>query len=79
MYDYGLGGKNHFAADRAAFDAAVRSTPTLRTGLRENRRFDGLELVPPGVVVVSEWRPGEDGPRPLAFEVNGYGGAARKG
>ena len=251
MYDYGLGGKNHFAADRAAFDAAVRSTPTLRTGLRENRRFlgravrfladeagvrqfldigsglptagnvhemaqqaapecrvvyvdndplvltharallasgpqgrtgyiqadlrepesilehsvarelldftepvalmlvsvlhfipdtdkprdlvstlvdalppgsyiaashasgehdrervtggqqayqnagvpfqlrdsdefsrlafDGLELVPPGVVVVSEWRPDEDGPRPLASEVNGYGGVARKG
>lgn len=41
MYDYGLGGKNHFAADRAAFDRAARSTPTLRTGLLENRRFLG--------------------------------------
>lgn len=40
--------------------------------------FEGLELVPPGVVSVSEWRPDGDGPRPLASEVNGYGGVARK-
>ena len=40
--------------------------------------FDGLELVPPGVVVVSEWRPDETGPRPVPSEVNGYGGAGRK-
>lgn len=40
--------------------------------------FDGLELVPPGVVSVSEWRPDYNGPRPLASEVNGYGGVARK-
>lgn len=41
MYDYGLGGKNHFAADREAFDKALQSTPGLRTGLRENRKFLG--------------------------------------
>jgi hypothetical protein len=41
--------------------------------------FTGLELVPPGVVLVSEWRPEEDsGPRPAAAEVNIYGGVARK-
>jgi hypothetical protein len=40
--------------------------------------FAGLELVPPGVVVVSEWRPGRDGPRPAPDEVNFYGGVARK-
>lgn len=40
--------------------------------------FTGLELVDPGVVLVSEWRPDHDGPRPLASEVNCYGGVARK-
>jgi S-adenosyl methyltransferase len=40
--------------------------------------FTGLELVPPGVVLVSEWRPAGMGPRPTAAEVNCYGGVARK-
>jgi hypothetical protein len=41
--------------------------------------FVGLELVPPGVVVTSEWRPQSDlQPRPRPFEVNTYGGVARK-
>jgi hypothetical protein len=40
--------------------------------------FSGLELVPPGVVLVSEWRPEGDEPRPTQAEVNCYGGVARK-
>ncbi|HET9081920.1 MAG TPA: SAM-dependent methyltransferase [Trebonia sp.] len=40
--------------------------------------FSGLELVPPGVVLVSEWRPDSDAPRPTAAEVSCYGGIARK-
>jgi len=40
--------------------------------------FAGLEMVDPGVVVVSDWRPQGTGPRPLASEVNTYGGVARK-
>jgi hypothetical protein len=40
--------------------------------------FSGLELVPPGVVLVSEWRPDSSGPRPAPYEVNCYGGVARK-
>jgi hypothetical protein len=40
--------------------------------------FGGLELVPPGVVLVSEWRPDESGPLPTPAEVNCYGGVARK-
>jgi SAM-dependent methyltransferase len=40
--------------------------------------FAGLELVPPGVVLVSEWRPEADPPRPTPSEVNCYGGVARK-
>jgi hypothetical protein len=40
--------------------------------------FAGLELVPPGVVLVSEWRPTAPPPRPSPAEVNIYGGVARK-
>jgi O-methyltransferase involved in polyketide biosynthesis len=40
--------------------------------------FAGLEMVPPGAVLVSEWRPESDGPRPTSAEVSFYGGAARK-
>jgi hypothetical protein len=40
--------------------------------------FSGLGLVPPGVVIASEWRPKGTRPRPTPEEVNGYGGVARK-
>ena len=40
--------------------------------------FTGLELVPPGVVLVSQWRPEPDGPILAAAEINCYGGVARK-
>ena len=38
--------------------------------------FRGLEMIEPGVVLVSEWRP-PAGPRPPAAEVNWYGGIGR--
>ena len=41
MYDYYIGGKNHFAADRALADKALASWPAGRIGLRENRKFLG--------------------------------------
>ena len=41
--------------------------------------FDGLELVPPGVVALPEWRPDPGGgPRPSAREVLVNGGVVRK-
>jgi SAM-dependent methyltransferase len=40
--------------------------------------FGGLDLVDPGLVLVSDWRPDPGGLRPLANEVNWYGGVARK-
>ena len=40
--------------------------------------FRGLDLVEPGLVVVSEWRPQGAGPRPLPAEVAVVGGVARK-
>lgn len=39
--------------------------------------FDGLELLEPGIVSVSDWRPAP-GPRPTAAEATGYGAVARK-
>jgi hypothetical protein len=40
--------------------------------------FNGLDLVPPGVVLTSEWRNDDPGPRPTAADVSAYGGVARK-
>jgi hypothetical protein len=40
--------------------------------------FTGLELAPPGVVLVSEWQPDVPGPRPTPAEVGCYGGVAAK-
>jgi SAM-dependent methyltransferase len=40
--------------------------------------FSGLDLVPPGVVLVSEWRREDEGPFPTPAEVSCYGGVARK-
>jgi S-adenosyl methyltransferase len=41
MYDYYLGGKNHFAADRELAERLLASAPTARTTARENRAFLG--------------------------------------
>ena len=40
--------------------------------------FTGLEIVEPGIVPVSEWRPEGSGPHPLRAEVNANGGVGRK-
>jgi hypothetical protein len=39
VYDYWLGGKNHFAADREAGDQAVRAYPDMYMSVRQNRAF----------------------------------------
>jgi S-adenosyl methyltransferase len=41
MYDYFLGGKDNFAADRDTADRVLRSWGTVRTAVRENRAFLG--------------------------------------
>ena len=38
-YNYWLGGKNNFAADRESGDAIAAAFPTVRTAAAENRRF----------------------------------------
>ncbi|HEX3513770.1 MAG TPA: SAM-dependent methyltransferase [Trebonia sp.] len=40
--------------------------------------FSSLDLMPPGVVPVSEWRPEDIGPQPKPGEVNCSGAVARK-
>ena len=39
VYDYWLGGKDNFAADRAAGDAALQAYPGLASSVRANRMF----------------------------------------
>ena len=41
VYDYYLGGKDHFAADRETGQALMRVVPTIRAAARENRAFLG--------------------------------------
>jgi hypothetical protein len=59
VHDYWLGGKDNFAADRAAGDAVQAAYPGIVQSVRAEvtRFFDGLELLEPGVVVVPQWRP----------------------
>ena len=38
-YDYFLGGKNNFAADREVANKVLEAWPTIRVGVRENRKF----------------------------------------
>jgi len=79
---------SHITMEHAA-DAIAAGQATMRgAGLSAQARnsdefahlaFTGLELVAPGVVLVSEWRPVRGaGPRPAPAEVNCYGGVARK-
>jgi hypothetical protein len=39
IYDYWLGGKDHFAADREAGDEAIRAYPDMHSSVRANRAF----------------------------------------
>ena len=39
MYDYLLGGKDHFAIDRETMEVGLRSWPAVRVYARENRNF----------------------------------------
>jgi hypothetical protein len=71
----------HNAAGSAAGERAYQSRG-VPLHMRDSAEFadiafTGMELLPPGVVLVSQWR-AATGPLPLANEVNCYGGVARK-
>src|SRR5437667_343049 len=128
VYDYWLGGKDNFAADREAAERVLAVAPGLRFRVRANRAFlartvrflatecdvrqfldigasqaevqkrynervatpqtlrshaqvcrffDGLQLVPPGVVYVHTWRADPDDEPPTEL-TSAHGGMARK-
>ncbi|NMO49834.1 hypothetical protein HH310_01285 [Actinoplanes sp. TBRC 11911] len=85
VYDYLLGGKDNFAADREAAHQGIRANPDSRIPPRENRLFLRRAvrfLAEPGLQVVPAWRPdlGEHAaePQPSDAQVSVYGAAARK-
>ena len=65
-------------AGQAAYRASGVAGSARNADVFARLAFSGLELVPPGVVLVSEWRPAGPGPRPSPAEVSVYGGVARK-
>jgi hypothetical protein len=77
---------SHISAEHdpavAAFERADRAAG-IPAQLRDSGEFarlafSGLELVSPGVVPVSDWRPYGTGPRPTPAEVSTYGAVGRK-
>jgi hypothetical protein len=66
------------AAARASVPGSMHGPFQPRTRDEVARFLDGLEMVPPGLVSVVEWRP-DDEPRPrsTAEEVSVYGAVAR--
>jgi trans-aconitate methyltransferase len=78
---------SHTALDHAPAPVAAMERAAQAGGIRTQQRdsgdfarlaFPGLELVPPGVVLVSEWRPHGSALLPDPAQVNVYGGVARK-
>jgi O-methyltransferase involved in polyketide biosynthesis len=65
------------AAGARAYRAAGLPAQLRDSGEFAQLAFAGLDLVPPGVVLVSEWRPDGSAPRPTPAEVSWYGGVAR--
>ncbi len=59
-----------------AVNEGIKPRFSPRTMAEVSRFFDGLDLLEPGIVSVSDWRP-EPGPRPTAAEATGYGAVAR--
>jgi hypothetical protein len=66
------------AAGQRAYRESRLSAQVRNSDTFAELAFSGLTLVPPGVVLVSEWRPDEPGPRPTPGEVSCYGGVGRK-
>jgi hypothetical protein len=60
------------------YNQNVKTAQTRRTREQTLRFFDGLDLVPPGVVQFHQWRPDPGGPV-IEGNVSGWAGVARKG
>jgi hypothetical protein len=59
------------------YNERVKTPQTRRTYEETLRFFDGLEIVPPGLVQCHRWRPAPDAPG-LDENVSAYGGVAKK-
>jgi hypothetical protein len=70
--------EEEFAAGQNAYQSSGVSAQARDSADFAALAFNGLELMPPGVVLVSEWRPGSTDPRPSPAEVGIYGGVGRK-
>ena len=60
-----------------AVNAGIKPTFTPRTHSAVSRFFEGLDVLEPGIVSVSDWRPETDD-RPTPEEATGYGAVAFK-
>jgi hypothetical protein len=78
---------SHFTAEHSQIGSAAGARAYRGAGLPVQPRdsddfarlaFPGLDLVPPGVVLASEWRPDSPGPHPTPAEVACYSGIGRK-
>jgi S-adenosyl methyltransferase len=67
----------HQAEAQRRYNERVSTPQTLRSYEQVSRFFDGLELVPPGVVPVHTWHPGPDEEIPPGG-VSAHGGVAKK-
>jgi S-adenosyl methyltransferase len=70
--------RERFAAGQETYQSSGVTACARDSGDFAKLAFSGLELVPPGVVLVSDWRPETPGPHPPPGEVGIYGGVARK-
>ena len=85
VYDYLLGGKDNFAADRQAAQLLIEATPDMAGVVRDNRgssatwppRQASGKLVEPGVPWINEWRP-DRGTDPAGPRHSLRGGVGRR-
>jgi hypothetical protein len=64
-------------------DIATRATEghsagRARTRAEVDKYFSGLEIIPPGLVEITTWRPDDIPPVEQTFDIIEYGGAGRK-
>ena len=69
VYNYWLGGKDNFAADREAAEQAIAANPGIKTDVRAT-------WFEPGVVQPQQWRPEPETLSPP--QVTAWCGVARK-
>ena len=79
IWDYWLKGTDNYAVDRELGDWNEYGTPpgTHRTPDELARFFDGMDLVEPGVVSITRWRP-EAATSGEPEEIDQFGGVGRK-